>query len=113
MHPVANQDASLPFGAYETPLTQRVAERLAITQQENPFAKGAVSEAGDNHRARFAEAITQTISEHLVQKLLRTDKLSERVALINALAELIDPDDAIEAEALLHAVYEDLSLIHI
>ena len=104
---MANQDASLPFGAYETPLTQRVAERLAITQQENPFAKGAVSEAGDNHRARFAEAITQTISEHLVQKLLRTDKLSERVALINALAELIDPDDAIEAEALLHAVYED------
>lgn len=100
-------DAALPFGVYETPVTKRVAERLANTQQANPFARGAITDATSGHAARYAEAITRTIGGHLAQKLIRTSDPAERVELINALAELIDPDDAIDSEALLHAVYEE------
>lgn len=104
---MARDDAALPFGIYETPVTRRVLERLSITEQQSAFAKGAIEDASSDHRDRYTNAITRVISEHLTQKLLRTDSAAKRVELINALAHLIDPDDVIDSEALLHAVYEE------
>lgn len=104
---MAREDAALPFGVYETPVTHRVMERLALTLGETGYARSAIEDAGSKHRDRYANAITRVISEHLTQKLLRTESASERVELINSLAHLIDPDDAIDSEALLHAVYEE------
>ena len=100
-------DAALPLGVYETPVTKRVTERLANTQQTNPFARGAITDASSDHVARYTEAITRTIGGHLAQKLIRTSDPAERVELINSLAVLIDPDDAIDSEALLYAIYEE------
>lgn len=99
-------DASLPIGAYELPVTRRVLERLEFTQAQNRRIHAARESADSSHRDRYASAISQMISEHLTQKLLRTDSPLKRVELINALAQLIDPDDEIDSEEMLHAVYE-------
>ena len=99
-------DAALPIGAYELPVTRRVLERLELTQAQNERIHAARESADSSHRDRYASAVSQMISEHLTQKLLHTDSPLKRVELINALAQLIDPDDAIDSEELLHAVYE-------
>lgn len=99
-------DASLPLGAYETPVTKRLLERLSATEADNGFLRPALEDATDQHRERYTDAITRVIADHLAQKLLSTSEPLQRVELINTLAELIDPDDAIESETLLHAVYE-------
>ncbi|WP_246819524.1 DEAD/DEAH box helicase family protein [Corynebacterium sp. HMSC034E11] len=99
-------DASLPLGAYETPVTKRILERLAATEAEHGFQRPALEDATDQHRERYTDAITRVLADHLTQKLLNTREPLQRVELINTLAELIDPDDAIESETLLHAVYE-------
>ncbi|WP_311389650.1 DUF3427 domain-containing protein [Corynebacterium haemomassiliense] len=99
-------DASLPLGAYELPVTRRVLERLEIAQARNERIHAAREYAGAAHRDRFANAISELISDHLAQKLLRTNSPQERIDLINALAHLIDADDAVDSEEILHAVYE-------
>lgn len=99
-------DASLPLGAYELPVTRRVLERLEITQAQNDRIRAAREYAGAANRDRFANAISELISEHLAQKLLRINSPEERIDLINALAHLIDADDAVDSEEILHAVYE-------
>lgn len=103
---MANEDASLPLGTYETPVTKRLLERLTATESKNEFVRPAFTDATHDHRDRFTDAITRVISDHLSSKLLRTDEASERIELINALASLIDTDDEIESETLLHAVYK-------
>ena len=96
----------LPLGAYELPVTRRILERLEITRAQNERIHAARELTGAAHRDRYATAISELISKHLTQKLLRTSSAEERVDLINALAHLIDPDDAIDSEEILHAVYE-------
>lgn len=99
-------DAALPFGAYETAVTRRVLERLAATQSSDSYARFAIEDVTPELEDRFIDAIAHSISEHLVQKLGRAKNASERIELINALAHLIDPDDVVETEQLLHAVYQ-------
>ena len=100
------EDSSFPLGVYELPVTRRVLERLEVTQAQNELIHAARETTDSAHRDRYANAISQLISEHLTQKLMRTDSPAERIELINALAELIDPDDVIDSEELLHAVFE-------
>lgn len=99
-------DASLPLGAYELPVTRRVLERLEAAQSGNDRVRAARENTSHAHRDRYASAISGLISEHLTQKLLRTNSPAERIELINSLAQLIDADDAIDSEELLHAVFE-------
>ena len=84
-------DASLPLGAYETPVTKRLLERLAATEAEHGFQRPALEDATDQHRERYTDAITRVLADHLTQKLLNTREPLQRVELINTLAELIDP----------------------
>lgn len=99
-------DASLPLGAYELPVTRRVLERLEAAQADNGRIRAAREDTSSAHRDRYATAVSGLISEHLTQKLLRTDSPAERIELINSLAQLIDADDTIDSEELLHAVFE-------
>lgn len=102
---MADDDAILPFGAYETPLTRRVSERIELTKGVDPYARSVITNADGAHHDQYVEAITRVLADHLVGKLLSTSDAEERVALINSLAALIDPDDRIESEQLLQSVY--------
>lgn len=103
---MANSDDALPFGVYETAVTKRVSERISATKGSNAFAESFVEPVDDQLLERYTEAITRTISEHLTAKLLSTKDPLTRLQLLNKLADLIDPDDRVESEQLLHAVYE-------
>ncbi|QYH20428.1 DUF3427 domain-containing protein [Corynebacterium aquatimens] len=97
---------ALPEGVYETAVTRRIRERIAATENADPFTRSRIAPVDEDLQERYTEAITRVIAEHLAQKLSRTKTPLERVGLINALAQLIDPDDAVESEELLYAVYK-------
>lgn len=101
-----DSDAALPMGAYELPVTRRVQERLAVTQKNQPWVRAAFEEVGTEQRERYASAMATVFADHFSAKLSRTKTSAERIALINSLAKLIDPDDSVDSERILHAVYE-------
>lgn len=103
---MAQNEAALPLGAYELPVTRRVLERLEQSQKNQPFLRAAFEDVGPDLLDRYAASIATFFADHLSAKLSRTKDSNERIALINAIAELIDPDDSVHSEALLHAVYE-------
>lgn len=96
-----SMDASLPFGVYESAVTRRLRERMAATNARFATVSGAEEPARD----RYIAALSRTIVEHLRTALESTKNEADRLHLINAVAHLIDPDDTIEQELLLHAVY--------
>lgn len=97
---------TLPHGIYETAVTRRIQERIAATEAANPLTQSWTTPASGDLHERYTGAITRVIAEHLAHKLARTKNPRERIDLINALAQLIDPDDAVESEELLYAVHE-------
>lgn len=103
---MAHNEAALPLGAYELPVTRRLLERLEQSQNNQPFLRAAFEDVGPGLLDRYTASITSLFADHLTAKLSRTKDSNERIALINALAELIDTDDSVHSEALLHAVYE-------
>lgn len=94
-------DAALPHGIYESAVTRRLRERMTATDANFAVVSGAEGPA----RERYITALSRTIVEHLRATLESTKNETDRLALINAVAHLIDPDDAVEKEELLHAVY--------
>lgn len=103
---MTRSDSVLPLGAYESALTHRLQERINATREEAPQVRVALEPVKDGLHDRFAEAIARTLSDHLVQKLRSSRDAVQRVELINQIAALIDPDDLIDSEQILHAVYE-------
>lgn len=99
-------DDALPHGIYETAVTRRIRERIAATENADPFTRSRIAQADGDLHERYTDAITRVIAEHLAQKLSRMKNSPERVELINTLAQLIDPDHSVESEQLLYAVYE-------
>ena len=106
---MANELSALPLGVYETPVTRRISERIAATQNSfEQLGVGIADTSKDKEvRSRFTEAVAQLVGTRLSQKLLTTRDEASRIKLINAIAELIDEDDSIVDEELLYAIYEN------
>ena len=99
-------DSVLPFGAYETPVTARIQERMDITKTESPATAFATAPGSDEAtRDRYIQSLTQLVGKRLNAALRTTKNADDRVRLINQLVQLLDDDDIIEDESLLYAVY--------
>lgn len=100
-----NPDSVLPPGVYETPLTQRVRERIETTAALRPAAGINITDIDRGlEPSRHAAAISAHIAQLLEKRLAELDSTAERVALINQLASHLGSDEKIEAEALLYAI---------
>lgn len=104
---MTSDDSALPLGAYETPITRRVQERITATREESETtAFGTVSGDDKSARDRYIQAVSRTLAERLAIKLDEAKKPTDRIALINNIASLLDEDEMITDEELLYAVYE-------
>lgn len=101
-----HDESVLPFGAYETPVTTRIKQRLKATERSLPTTAFATAPGGDDRfKSRYLHALSQIIGTRLEAKLRRLSP-EDRMELINSVAELIDPEDAIDTEELLYAVHK-------
>ena len=99
-------DSVLPFGAYETPVTARIQERMHITKTESPATAFATAPGNDEAtRDRYIQSLTQLVGKRLDAALRATKNADDRVRLVNQLVQLLDDEDIIEDESLLYAVY--------
>lgn len=104
-HPKKN-DSILPFGAYETPVTARVQERMQVTQDESPTTAFATAPGDDAAtKDRYIQSLTQLVGKRLDTTLRKTKTAEDRIMLFNKVMELLDDDDLIEDESLLYAVH--------
>lgn len=99
-------DSILPFGAYETPVTARVQERMLITKRESPTTIFATAPGDDEStKDRYIQSLTQLVGKRLDAALRRTKSSEDRIMLINQVIGLLDVEDTIEDESLLYAVH--------
>lgn len=99
-------DSILPFGAYETPVTARVQERMQITKRESPTTIFATAPGDDEStKDRYIQSLTQLVGKRLDAALRRTKSSEDRIMLINQVIGLLDVEDTIEDESLLYAVH--------
>lgn len=113
---MTSDDAALPLGSYETPITRRVRERMEARHDTNPstaFGTVRVESVADKDvegkeaRARYISALSYQLADRLTARLEKTRSAEKRIELINQLAILLDEDDVIENEDLLYSVYEE------
>lgn len=102
-----NHDQVLPYGAYETPITERVKQRIEATRGLNPSAffarkNGDSSSAPDNYIA----SLSRSFARMLEARLSDTKNADDRIALINSLARHLGEDEMVTEEELLLAVAE-------
>ncbi|MDO5031998.1 DUF3427 domain-containing protein [Corynebacterium sp.] len=99
-------DSSLPDGVYETPVTQRVRERMTETSASRPTTAFAVANGSDAAvRSRFSSALAHQVSRWIETRLNELTKPEERVAFINALTTQLGEDETVSTEELLYAVH--------
>lgn len=112
---MTSDDAALPLGSYETPITRRVRERMEARHDTNPstaFGTVRVESVADKDvegkeaRARYISALSYQLADRLTARLEKTRSAEKRIELINQIAILLDEDDVIENEDLLYSVYE-------
>lgn len=104
---MSSDDAALPLGAYETPITRRIRYRMSARQKLDPATGfGTVSGDDDSARGRYISALAHQLADRLAARLKQTRSSEKRIELINQIAGLLDEDDVIENEELLYAVYE-------
>jgi superfamily II DNA or RNA helicase/HKD family nuclease len=103
---MSTDDLILPHGAYETPVTKRILQRIEATTEHSPTTAFATSSSKDpSARERYIQAVSRTLAERLAHRLEDTKNESDRLALINGISDLLDHDDAILEESLLYAVH--------
>lgn len=105
---MTNPDSILPPGAYETPVTRRIQERIDATKIASPstaFAKHSGSN-NDDPKARYIEALSRSLADKLATRLAGTKSAADRVELVNQIAMLVDEDESINDEQLLYAVHD-------
>lgn len=102
-----SDDAALPFGAYETPITQRIRERMDARREADPATDfGTISGSDEDARERYISALSYQFANRLTSRLGKTRSAEKRINLINQLATLLDEDDIIDDEELLYSVYK-------
>lgn len=100
-------DSVLPFGAYETPVTARIQQRMQITKDGSPTTAFAVAPGADEAtKDRYIQSLTQLVGKRLDAALRRTKSPENRILLVNQVIELLDNEDKIENESLLYAVHD-------
>lgn len=108
---MALEDLVLPAGAYETPVTSRIQQRIEVTRQLEPATHfSTVSGSDPSARERYIQGISRTLADRLSQRLSSTKDSDERLTLINNIAALLDDDEKVDIESLLYAI-SDSSLI--
>lgn len=101
-----SDDLVLPFGAYETPVTKRIQQRIQVTHDHVPSAAFATAQSTDPvARERYIQATSRTLAERLAQRLADTKDEAKRIGLINQIVGLLDQDDMVTDESLLYAVH--------
>ena len=103
------KEEALPFGVYETPLTQRVIERIAETKAKFPYSgfhtvvashRDSQKEASD----RFVHSISTQFGALLRARLEEEKDPTKRLELINHVAAILDKDAILPEEKLLTLV---------
>lgn len=103
---MSSDDLALPFGAYETPVTARIRERIEATREAWPSVGISDPVVDPDLKQRYIEAVSRNLADRLTRRLESVSDPEQRISLINGIARLLDEGDTVVDERLLHAVYE-------
>ncbi|MCK7661464.1 DEAD/DEAH box helicase [Corynebacterium antarcticum] len=107
-----DENRYLHTGAYETPITNEVAERIRNTEENTHLGIYTATSKDkprkvQNFDEKFISSITRLVSRRLSQRLSELSDPEDRKAIINQLFDVLDcPPDKIRAEELLLGVQQ-------